>query len=309
MTSAPPPADETAVQDWALSLNRADQSVETIELRRGLSLILSRFDPGEARVFSFAEPEDMFGFGFHLKDGAQFSVETMPFETRALDVWACAMPRGSVSRFVLPKDGFRTVSMRFDPAIAEDYFDGGTALPRRAGDILKTGREDAGIAQLSSMGPAAAARLKSMFTTGYGGAARRLYLESCALELIAGQIGGFGPHGEDAFYGGSRHHERAMAARDYLDRHYRNPPTIAELSRLVGTNEFTLKRVFKEMFGTTIFAHVSQRRMEHAELLLRQGMTVSTTAQEVGYECVRSFSAAFRRRVGRPPSTVRRAGR
>lgn len=105
-----------------------------------------------------------------------------------------------------------------------------------------------------------------------------------------------------------RHREIVFAARDHLDSQLQNPPTIAELSRIVGTNEFTLKQAFKATLGTTIFAYVSRRRMAHATFLLQQGMTVSLAAQEVGYGCVRSFSAAFRRQTGSPPSAIRRAG-
>lgn len=309
MSIADAPCDEPSVQHWALRVQGAEQSVEKLELRSGLSLILSRFHQGEALAFSYTEPEDMFGFGFHLQDGARFNVETVRFETRALDVWACAAPRGSMSRFVLPAEGFRTVSIRFDPGVAEEYFDGGSALPHKACEILKRVRENVGITRLSPMAPAAAARLKSMFTTGYGGAARRLYLESCVLELLADQIGGSAREEEDFSSVQPHHRERVTAARDYLDINFRNPPTIAELAKIVGTNEFTLKRAFKEVFGTTLFSHVSQRRMEQAELLLRRGMTVSMVAQEVGFECVRSFSASFRRQVGQSPSSVRRAAR
>lgn len=294
---------------WQPRLEQGDASVETLTLRPGASLVLSRFGAGHPRAFEFEEPGDMFGFGFHLKAGARFRVETLGFETRALDVWACALPRGATTRFVLPARGFHTVAVRFEPDVAEAFFDGGGALPRRAQALLRTVREKPGLAQLGSLPPAAAARLMSMFTTGFGGAARRLYLESCLLELLASQIAGLEQENASPFAARARHREKALAARDHLDRHFRDPPTIRQLARIVGSNEFTLKRAFKEAFGRTLFAHVSARRMEQAELLLRQGMTVAMAAEAVGYECVRSFSSAFRRHFGRSPSSMRPASR
>ena len=294
-------------ENWEAPLRAAGQSVETLELRSGATLILSRFDPGAPRSFSFTESEDTFGFGFHLRGGARFEMDNCRFVTRALEVWTSAAPRGSTSQFVLPSDGFRTVSIRFEPQIAEEFFGDGLALPEGAHDILKRVREAAGIARLAPLTAAEVRRLESMFTTPYSDAARRLYLESCALDLLAGQVanpsGGAGNQGRVQ----PRHREIVFAARDHLDSQLQNPPTIAELSRIVGTNEFTLKRAFKETLGTTIFAYVSRRRMAHATFLLQQGMTVFSTAQEVGYGCVRSFSAAFRRQIGCPPSAVRRA--
>ena len=301
--------DAAQVRIWQHSARSDGQAVETVELRRGASLVLSQFDAGEARVFRFTEPEDMFGFGFHLQDGAHFCLDSIDFATRALDVWVCAAPRGAVSRFVLSGKGFRTVSIRFEPEVAEEYFDEGLALPTQARDILKSARRKAGADRLASMEPAAAARLQSMFTTNYGGAARRLYLQSCALDLLADQIGSLVREESHPGVLQPHHRDRVVAARDYLDRHFRDPPTIPELAKIVGTNEFTLKRAFKAAFGMTLFGYVLKRRMERAELLLLQGTTVAGAAEEVGYDCPRSFSAAFRRQLGRTPSAVRRAAR
>ena len=308
MSAARPDFEAAPSENWDTAPQRADQSVETLELRSGATLILSRFDPGEPRSFSFTEPEDTFGFGFHLRGGARFEMEDSRFETNALDVWTCAAPRGSTSQFVLPAKGFRTVSIRFEPAVAEEFFAEGLALPRGARDILKRVRERTGSARLAPLTAGAVTRVETMFTTPYSDAARRFYLESCALDLLAGQVASLSGSARNRRQAQAGHRDKAFAARDHLDSRLQNPPTIAELSRIVGTNEFTLKRAFKETVGTTIFAYVSRRRMEHATLLLQQGMTVSSAAQEVGYGCVRSFSAAFRRHVGCPPSAIRRTG-
>ena len=308
MTVADLRSNAVSPENWEAPLQEAGQSVETLELRSGATLILSRFDPGAPRSFSYTEPEDTFGFGFHLRGGTCFRMENCRFVTRALEVWTSAAPRGSTSQFVLPSDGFRTVSIRFEPRIAEEFFADGLALPAGARDILKRVREATGIAQLAPLTAAAVTRVETMFTTPYGDAARRLYLESCALGLLAGQVASLSRGVGNQCRVQPRHREIVFAARDHLDSRLQNPPTIAELSRIVGTNEFTLKRAFKATLGTTIFAYVSRRRMAHATFLLQQGMTVSLAAQEVGYECVRSFSAAFRRQTGCPPRAIRRAG-
>lgn len=295
-------------ENWEMSRQGADQSVETLEMRSGVTLILSRFKAGAPRSFQFTEPEDTFGFGFHLRGGTRFNVENCLFDTCALDVWSCAAPRGSSSRFVLPQGGFRTAAIRFTPQAAEDFFAEGLALPTRSRELLRRVRDHAGVERLPPLGAAAVARLQTMFTTPYSDAARRIYLESCALDLIARQVASLSDGMETPFRTKSRHRELAFAARDHLDGRLQNPPTIGELSRIVGTNEFTLKRAFKETLGTTIFGYVSRCRMEHATSLLQQGMSVSSAAQAVGYSCVRSFSAAFRRQNGYPPSAMRRPG-
>ena len=298
---------DTAVgpRDWEQQTQTPGQSVETLELRSGASLTLSRFGRGSDQSFRFTEPEDTFGFGFHLKGGARFELENGRFETNASDVWTSAAPAGSTSLFILPSDGFKTVSLRFKPQIAEEFLAEGLALPKSARNILRHAHESVGFAQLPPLTPLAASRVNTMFTTAYDGPARRLFLESCALELLAGQIASLSA---SAAYRNidARHREKALAAREHLDAEFQEPPTIAELSKIVGTNEFTLKRAFKETVGMTIFAYISRRRMAHATRLLQQGMSVTATAHAVGYGCPRSFSAAFRRQIGQSPSALRR---
>ena len=290
---------------WVPRTQTAGRSVETLQLQSGATLILSHFDPGERQSFYFTEPEDTFGFGFHLKGGARFELENGPFQTERWDVWSVAAPRGSTSTFILPSEGFSTASIRFKPDLAEAFFADGLALPDSARPLLERVSEEVGSARLPSLSPAAAWRLKSMFATPYSDTARLLYLESCALDLLAGRVASLaGPMG-NARRLAPDHRNKAFAARECLDNDLRNPPTITELSKLVGTNEFTLKRAFKETHGTTIFAYVSMRRMEHATHLLAQGMSVSETAEQVGYTCARSFSAAFRRETGSLPSGVK----
>lgn len=294
-----------SAQRWQAHHQRPGESVETLELRPGVSLILSRFDSGEPQEFQHEEPEDVFGFGYHLKAGSRFRIEASSFETHSLDVWACGSPRGARSSFLLPAEGFRTVSLRFDPAAAETYFGHGDGLASEARQILDRVRQEEGVARLAPMSPAAAVRVSSMFSCPYRGTARALYLESVGLELIAEQIAsGVGLQRGSADV--LRHHrDLVMAARDCLDREFRHPPTIVALARSVGTNEYTLKKAFRAVFGVTIFGYVCRQRMGLADRMLRRGETVSATAHEVGYRCVRSFSAAFKRQHGVSPSSVR----
>ncbi len=295
-------------ETWRMPQHRANRLVETHEIGNGAQLILSAFGPGESVAFKHTEVEDTFGLGFHLLGGTNFCLDGARYKTQAKEVWTGAGPCGSMSEFSLPEHGFQTVSIRFGADRAEAFFAEAVGLPAAARVVLKRSREAAAMVPLRPMTTQAAARLASMFTTPYVGVSRRLYLESCVLDLLAEQLSR-----EPARAGCrdlllTRHRRIAHAAKDHLDSHLQNPPTIAELARTVGSNEFTLKRAFKGSFGTTIFGYVSQRRMDYAKTLLRQGQSVSLVAHNVGYRCVRSFSNAFRRQTGCSPSSVRQSG-
>lgn len=294
-------------QQWPARRNRGHERVETLALRPGLSLVLSRYDAGVERHFHYAEPQDMVGIGFHLKGGSRFSVEKSRFETQPFEAWAGTAPRGAESKFRLPEHGFQTVVLRFTPAGLQDL------LPRQGPDtrglreMARFASERVSFDRLAPLDRGTGQYLEAMFDTPYSGAARTLFLESCALGLLANQIDKATQREAPAAAGVSPTLRRRLAtARDYLDTHFTNPPTIRALARIAGTNEFSLKRGFRAVFGVTVFGYVRQRRMESAMALLRAGRSVSETAQLAGYACPRSFALAFRRHFGALPSAVSR---
>ncbi|MFE6076651.1 hypothetical protein ACFVQB_19470 [Paenibacillus sp. NPDC057886] len=46
------------------------------------------------------------------------------------------------------------------------------------------------------------------------------------------------------------------------------PPSLLELSRLVGISDSKLKSGFKELFGTTVFGYLKEKRLDKARELL-----------------------------------------
>ncbi|NLR73375.1 helix-turn-helix transcriptional regulator [Novosphingobium sp. ERN07] len=293
------------VRHWRMRSEDGANRTETLELRDGLTMVLSDIAPGEECSYHFVEPEDVFGIGFHLKGGTRFDMDGTRFATQPLEVHAGAAPRSSGSVFVLPSHGFKTVSLRFSLDAAQDLIErhslGMTPLAQmiaRAGDTVSARR-------LSSLDPAGVAMVETMFANPYAGAGRSLYLESCAIGLLAGQI--------DALAGAGKPFptpawERGMVeVRAYLDAHLDDPPSIVELARMFGINDFKLKRAFKSSFGTTIFGYVRQRRLERAVGDLNSGLTVAAAAEQAGYECPRCFADAFRRHFGMLPSEMTRS--
>ncbi|MEZ0538808.1 helix-turn-helix transcriptional regulator [Fibrella arboris] len=95
-------------------------------------------------------------------------------------------------------------------------------------------------------------------------------------------------------------------ARDLLDTSYASPPTIVELAKLVGLNEFSLKRGFKAQFRTTILGYITQRRMEEAKRFLLEGeKSIGEISYWVGYKNPAHFTVAFKHYFGVLPSTIR----
>jgi AraC-like DNA-binding protein len=84
-----------------------------------------------------------------------------------------------------------------------------------------------------------------------------------------------------------------------------NPPSIEELSDLVGLNTFKLKVGFKQLYKTTIFGCLRNARMERAKEYLKEGrLTVIEIANNVGYSNPSHFAVAFRKKYGINPSKL-----
>ena len=66
-------------------------------------------------------------------------------------------------------------------------------------------------------------------------------------------------------------------ARTFIHHNYQRMPSLHRLALLVGTNECTLKKCFKQSFGTTVFGYLFNLRMEMAvQLLCNTDEPVST---------------------------------
>jgi AraC-like DNA-binding protein len=96
--------------------------------------------------------------------------------------------------------------------------------------------------------------------------------------------------------------QRLYLARDYLSRHYREAPRIAELCRLAGLNRRKLTAGFKAEFGRTVYDYIQYRRMEQARALFQNGFTdVGQVALHVGYTYQGNFTKAFKQYLGLSP--------
>ena len=84
------------------------------------------------------------------------------------------------------------------------------------------------------------------------------------------------------------------------------PPSLSELARIIGINEYKLKRGFKEIFGNTVFGYLSDARLEIAKMdLLENKKTVSEIALELGYSSLPHFSNAFKNKFGVSPAKLK----
>lgn len=79
--------------------------------------------------------------------------------------------------------------------------------------------------------------------------------------------------------------------------------SIEDLSSKVRLNRTTLQRVFKQMYGVTVYEYRTQVRMQEAKnLLLKNKYSITEIAGMCGYSNASKFSAVFKKYTGMNPS-------
>ncbi|OLU21098.1 AraC family transcriptional regulator [Pseudomonas sp. PA1(2017)] len=133
---------------------------------------------------------------------------------------------------------------------------------------------------------------------------QRLQRESFALDLASDILRGIdAPPGKRL---GSHLERCLLRLRDWLDSGEANDLSIAEMARQLGTNPVDLQNAFRSRNGITIAAYLRKRRLEQAyHAICQQSLSIEDAASLAGYEHLSSFSAAFKRQYGFPPSQAR----
>ncbi len=96
-------------------------------------------------------------------------------------------------------------------------------------------------------------------------------------------------------------------AVNYIKTNYFRPITIGELTQVLGVSQPYLYRIFKNAFGKSPKAYITDYRIKLAkQLLLDSDLSVSQVAASVGFEDALAFSKTFSKKEGFSPSEYRK---
>ncbi len=143
-----------------------------------------------------------------------------------------------------------------------------------------------------------------IMTTQYTGNTRLMFLKSQVNELLAhffaflscSTKGSLTPEELDKLY----------QAKEIIENNISKPPSLSELSKMIGLNNTKLKKNFKELFGVPVFKYLQEERLNKAYEMLSLGKeSVQEIAWFVGYESLSSFSNAFQEKFGVRPTEIK----
>lgn len=148
--------------------------------------------------------------------------------------------------------------------------------------------------------------LQRLLTNPYRGMMAKVYVESLIMASVFDLARHFQGHPIDEPGKAAGRDTLAYEARAMIDAAPEEFASITSLAKQLGTNETSLRRQFRKVFGATIFEYVLRRRMQSARVLVRDGyLQISEISYQVGYRSPANFSTAYKRYFGHSPADDR----
>lgn len=98
---------------------------------------------------------------------------------------------------------------------------------------------------------------------------------------------------------------RLDRAARLLESRLDDPPTLGELAEAAACSPFHFHRIWRALIGEPVGQTIARLRIEAAQAQLLAGSSVTGAAMATGFGTPQSFSRAFRKQAGVPPSQWR----
>ncbi|NIG57729.1 AraC family transcriptional regulator [Chitinophaga sp. Cy-1792] len=251
---------------------------------------------------------DMF-FMKHGDINTSFEGVTKSLRFSSLEHNLMFAPRGNEEAAVKKQDGLSIFVISFTrDRFLELAEHNGDVLDQLANSVAGNRPTILGSKQNPHMTPRMNAVIEDIVHCNFKGGIKKLYLQSKILELLALQAEQAGslPTGITTRSFNASDREKLDHARTILLNNLQQPPTLAQLARMTGLNEFKLKAGFREVYHNSVFGYLSDHRLAMArELILEGKLSLTMIAEEAGYSSLPHFSNAFRKKYGTSPSSLR----
>jgi AraC family transcriptional activator of pyochelin receptor len=162
---------------------------------------------------------------------------------------------------------------------------------------------------LASPGPLITPKMRYIFDTiwqyPHPDGLKKLYIESKILDLLSLQCEVLLQQpGRKSVTLVTADIDKLHAARLLLEQRLEQPPSLSELSKLCQLNEFKLKKGFRQLFNTTVYGFVHERRLTRAQQMIKEGQhNISEIAYQLGYSHPQHFQRAFKKQFGITPGS------
>lgn len=203
------------------------------------------------------------------------------------------------------------VNIHMEPDVLKDFFaEPSGDLPPELQFLIKDNDWQNYLAP-TAITPTMQMTLQQILHCPYEGITKKIYLQGKVFELLALQLEPLLKQNKpksDRLK--PKDIDRIHHAKEILLARLENPPSLLELARAVGLNDYKLKIGFHQVFGTTVFGYLHNYRLERSRQLLEAGdLTVTEVTRAIGFANRSYFATAFKRKFGVNPNDYRRQQR
>ena len=94
--------------------------------------------------------------------------------------------------------------------------------------------------------------------------------------------------------------------KEYIDENFEQILTLDGLERQFGINKYTLLRNFKKVYGENVISYYNEKRIAHAQKLLRDtSLSITEIALQLNFSDIYTFSRFFKQKTGTSPKLYR----
>lgn len=296
------PASDDVDITWKYPSQLGRGSMREISLREGLVLNIADYQPHDDIITHSFDREHPLEYTF-IPDGYSSLADTIPYHLYGSGIAPGEHKKQYANQRIM------WVSVHIEPEVFQSFAGNPNGEVPSALQHLIGDRNQEYYVRPGQATPAMHIALQQILHCPYQGFTQRVFLESKVLELmvlVLEQEAETQQGKQSSVWLKPDDVDRIHHAKAILSQHLNNPPSLTQLARQVGLNECTLKRGFRQVFGTTAFGYLHHYRLEQARQLLTTGeMTVAEVARSIGF-ARNYFTKAFCQKFGCTPGVYRK---
>ena len=278
-------------------------SITTASCSSGIRLQVNQFRLHQPAVITMDNPPHFYGFGFCLSGAFESKPSCMKqaFLVKSGESGFFNFPETESNSQIIKNGRLLQILIYMTPEILSGL------TGKDPGQLPSVLMKDTRIPYraVDKITPLMQATLHQMLNCTYQGITKKLYIEGIILELIAHKIAQLYSSENISLHKqrlNPNEIEQVRHAANLLCLDLESPPNMSDLAGNVGMCRSKLYACFQEVFGTTPFAYLQQKRMETAGNLIKSGaVNVTEAAYSVGYSSLSHFSKAYKKHFGVPP--------
>lgn len=280
--------------------NNAERSIELIRVEEGVRMMKITHDGNESFEIQRVVPKGVIQFYFSLEGQSRFTFGgNYELQLKSGKNFFFYNPEMDLPVNVEVPPGARHVFLFLTiERVHELFVEDAAELPFLSSENVNRKFYDERV-----IAPQTTVVLNQLFNTQLSPQAQRLFYQGKVYELLSFY---FSAREVDTvscpFLNDEENVRKIKLAKEFMLKHMANPPSIKDLAREVGLNEYRLKVGFKEVYGNTVYGYLLDHKMDHARTLLDSSKyKVNEVAYTLGYTNPSHFITAFKKKFGLTP--------